>query len=85
MTKKYNGWTNYESWLVGLWLDNDEGSYTYWRDRAKQVSKRELAKELKASHEDWVSENVTGVFADLLNSALKSVNWEEVAKHVSND
>ena len=83
MTKKYNGWTNYESWLVGLWLDNDEGSYTYWRDRAKQVSKRELAKELKSAHEDAVT--VTGVFADLLNSALKSVNWEEVAKHVSND
>ena len=80
MTKKYNGWTNYESWLVGLWLDNDEGSYTYWRERAKQVSKRELAKELKSAHEDAVT--VTGVFADLLNSALKSVNWEEVAKHM---
>lgn len=22
--KEYNGWYNYETWLVNLWLDNDE-------------------------------------------------------------
>ena len=23
----YNGWTNYETWNVALWVDNDEASY----------------------------------------------------------
>lgn len=23
----YNGWTNYETWNVALWLDNDQESY----------------------------------------------------------
>lgn len=23
----YNGWTNRDTWLVGLWLDNDETNY----------------------------------------------------------
>ena len=23
----YNGWTNYETWAVKLWMDNEEGSY----------------------------------------------------------
>lgn len=29
--KTYNGWTNYETWAVKLWIDNDEGSYDYWK------------------------------------------------------
>lgn len=23
----YQGWTNYETWAVSLWLDNDKGLY----------------------------------------------------------
>lgn len=38
--KRYNGWTNYETWCVHLWLSNEEGSYRYWRKEArKQRSK----------------------------------------------
>ena len=28
----YNGWTNYETWLVALHIDNDEGTYWHVRD-----------------------------------------------------
>lgn len=27
----YQGWTNYETWAVALWLDNEEPSYRHWR------------------------------------------------------
>lgn len=30
----YNGYTNYETWCVNLWIDNSEGSHTWWRDAA---------------------------------------------------
>lgn len=33
----YNGWTNYETWAVALWLDNDEGSQDYWREAARDA------------------------------------------------
>src|SRR5690349_15289419 len=35
--KTYNGWTNYETWNVKLWMDNDQGSYTYYTDLAPEV------------------------------------------------
>ena len=35
-TKGYNGWTNYETWRVHLWLSNDEGSYNYWLEEAER-------------------------------------------------
>ncbi len=34
---RYNGWANYETWLVALWIDNDAGSYDLWRERAQDA------------------------------------------------
>ena len=35
--KEYNGWYNYETWAVKLWLDNDYGSYRYMQERSAEV------------------------------------------------
>jgi len=34
--ERYNGWANYETWCVHLWLSNEEGSYRYWREEAER-------------------------------------------------
>lgn len=28
----YNGWANYETWAVALWIDNEEGTHEQRRD-----------------------------------------------------
>lgn len=35
-SKTYNGWSNYETWAVHLWMSNEEGIYRYWRDEARR-------------------------------------------------
>jgi hypothetical protein len=96
-TKTYNGWTNYETWVVSLWMDNDEGSCDYWRDRAREIlaeAKRvpsdtfTPAEDATISLSDEIKEQheeaqpeVTGVFADLINAAMSEVNWYEIAEH----
>ena len=80
----YNGWPNYETWAVALWLDNDE--YTYnsvreWADDADGPSG--LAETLKGFIEE--ANPLAGsasVFTDLMGSALDSVNWLEIARTI---
>ena len=34
---KYNGWTNYETWVVNLWMGNEEGSYLTGQASARRA------------------------------------------------
>lgn len=93
--KTYNGWSNYESWCVALWLDNEESTQRYWREATqecydaaeadKTFTKMErarftLADRLKDEIEELVPELGASMWSDLLNAALSEVNWVEIAE-----
>ena len=84
--KGYNGWANYETWCVHLWLTNEEGSYRYWREEAGRHRKKSgedasgtLAEQLKNELEEASPIEEASLFSDLLNAALGEVDWFEVA------
>lgn len=40
--ERYNGWTNYETWAVSLWIDNHQATYDYWlRETIRQYNEAE--------------------------------------------
>ena len=97
----YNGWKNYETWNVALWIDNDQGNYNHrqslaqdaWDDaEAGRYSTREqnAKSALADSLKDWIEEqnplaNEASMFADLMNAALSEVDWYEIAENFLED
>lgn len=35
--KEYNGWTNYETWAVALWIDNEQGTQEAIRELVRNT------------------------------------------------
>lgn len=91
-TERYNGWSNYQTWNVKLWIDNEEGSYNYWREAAQECwdatdedsddreseAQYSLAKRLESEYRESMPD-VRGTWSDLLGSALSAVDWHEIA------
>ena len=91
---KYNGWSNYETWAVALWLGNEEATYKYWRMCAQACvrenkefdqAKGSLAAMLRDEFQESAPDLGASLWADLLNSALGEVDWYEIAGDLLED
>lgn len=64
--KRYNGWQNYETWNVALWLNNDQGLSEMWEARAQ-----EYWDEAEAEGSFTREDNATLLLADMLKNELE--------------
>lgn len=91
----YNGWRNYPTWNLALWLDNDYNSYHYWQERSMEFLEESdgdleqaeiaLSHELEAYIESEVQDTIetTGFLSDILSWALSKIDWLEIAEHIA--
>ena len=81
----YQGWTNYETWNVALWVNNDEamyremkrqGRYKYTAAQAERLCRSFFPNGTKdmASDDHW--EPLTRAEA---KARMDLVNWQEIA------
>ena len=79
---RYNGWTNYETWVWKLWIDNDQGTQEYWLETAQESTLANLAEQLESEANDQM-ENAAGTagpITDILGAAMSQINWREIAE-----
>ncbi len=77
----YNGFVNKETWLISLWLNNDEYNYRLLTDILElDISVDDKAERLQELVEDQMYDLDLGVnlFSDLLSTSLSKVDWFEV-------
>lgn len=90
--EKYQGWSNYETWLVALWLDNDEYAQELAQKEASQYDT--LSEDDNASWEDSNNfkdfvidtlicncDELGGFIQDLVNATLGEVDYSELIHH----
>lgn len=68
--KRYNGWTNYETWVTALWLDNDFATHCYWREATQECKlSAGSAKQVKQGY--WTTEEAAKfTLADRLKAEI---------------
>jgi hypothetical protein len=79
MSESYNGWANYETWNVALWIQNDEGMYQYAKryKRIKNAPYLTLVENLRLNGiektPDGVSYRDSNLDRQALNEMIRSL------------
>ena len=76
--REYNGWTNYETWLVNMWYGD---IFADWQNDREDTSAQALEDFVTSMLEDQGQLPDHGFAADIMNAAMRQVDWEDLASH----
>ena len=65
-SKTYNGWTNYETWNVALWIGNDQYTSSFWENEQAEECYREAVENGHCDERDDWTNDAANVLADRL-------------------
>ena len=83
----YNGWKNYETWLVNLWLTNEPGTDKDLRDIVgRNHNDRKAADALLCYVRQLCpAMESASLQSDLINATLIEVDWREIVSNHRED
>ena len=91
---KYNGWTNYETWCLNSWIDNDREWYRAVNDEAIELvnggyTKDQEIEMLRSFIIDLVQDEEPKIevnfYSDVLNASIREVNFWEISTNIINE
>jgi len=87
----YEGWGNYETWLVNSWLGSEPEERNYWYNAAKTAiaiyNKEAAIAKMTVRMKQFYREEmprvpeVSGLYLYLLDAVLDMVNWREISEN----
>lgn len=94
----YQGYTNKETWGLKLWIDNDQALQEHFHEVASEAlaadydlkyltQQEEAERAIEDYLKEWTEENnplrdEATLFSDLMQSAMDSINYREIAKEL---
>jgi hypothetical protein len=78
----YNGWTNYETWQAGLWLNESD-----FVGHCQECEFTEITPEMVEDELHLIAgaEDLKGLASDIFNSWISCVNMHELVDHFNKD
>ena len=91
MTEKYNGWTNYETWLCNRWFDNFDftDQMDLFDDCEDNCDVLDIIEDyIKTYVEEYVEYSISedyGLVHDMLNALVSKIDFRDIAEHYVDD
>ena len=83
---RHNGYKNYETWNVALWINNDEGSLGHHQAMIADLNDYGASKAIEESirYDNPLADDAS-MFSDILSASLSEVDWLEVVEAIRPD
>lgn len=83
-TEKCNGWTNYETWLFRIWLDEARLFDARLWGSSDPCNLAQILREWAGEERDRMT-GTAGMMHDLLTAAFHRIDWEEISEAMCYD